>query len=270
MFAAILGFISALMIVIVSIIKTTDNYHLYFDFIGFIIVIGGTLTAGLITFPFSDIVYVFKVFFTIFSRNSNVAKETAQMILEVAVKLRKNKNELQKVIEDTKDPFFRDGLQLLYDGFEEDRIVDLLSKRIKTQFERENSEINVIRLLSKYPPAMGMIGTVIGLVSMLSGLGVEGSQDKIGASMSVAFLATLYGLLFANFVLTPMSENIALRSYKQIAIRQMIIEGIIMIKEGVSPIIMQESLNSYLPPRFRIDVVGLNKENGKDSKENKA
>lgn len=266
MFAAILGFISALMIVGVSVFETTDNYHLYFDIIGFVIVVGGTLTAGLITFPFSDIMYVFKVFFTIFSRNADVADEKAKMILEVAMKIRKNKNELEKIIKDTPDPFFRDGLQLLYDGFEMERIVDLLSKRIKTQFERENSEINVIRTLSKYPPAMGMIGTVIGLVSMLSGLGGEAAQERIGASMSVAFLATLYGLLFANFVLTPMSENIALRSYKQIAIRQMIIEGIIMIKEGVSPIIMQESLNSYLPPRTRIDVVGMNKEADKDGK----
>jgi chemotaxis protein MotA len=268
MFAVILGFISALMIVAVAVLETTDNYHLYFDIVGMIIVIGGTLTAGLITFPFQDIMYVFKVFFTIFSRNSNDAQQKATMILETAVKIRKNKNEMQKIISETNDPFFRDGLQLVFDGFDQDRIIDILSKRIKTQFERENSEINVIRTLSKYPPAMGMVGTVIGLVSMLSGLGQEGAQQKLGASMSVAFLATLYGLLFANFVLTPMSENIALRSYKQIAIRQMIIEGIIMIKEGISPIIMQESLNSFLPPRARVDVVGINKEpsNGKEKK----
>jgi chemotaxis protein MotA len=255
----LLGFLSALIIVGMAIFETTDNYHLYFNILGLLIVVGGTLTAGLITFPFSDIIYVVKVFFTIFSRNTNLGKDTATMVMEVAVKVRKNKTDLPNIIKDVRDPFFRDGLQMVYDGFEQDRIADLLSKRIKTQFERENSEINVIRTLSKYPPAMGMVGTVIGLVSMLSGLGDSEAQSKMGASMSVAFLATLYGLLFANFVLTPMSENIALRSYKQIAIRQMVIEGILMIKEGVSPIIMQESLNSYLPPRLRIDVMGLNK-----------
>jgi chemotaxis protein MotA len=107
----------------------------------------------------------------------------------------------------------------------------------------------VVSALGTLAPAMGMIGTVIGLVQMLQTMS---DPSSIGPAMAVALLTTLYGAIIANLVLNPMAGKLKARSKEEILLREMIMEGILSISKGENPRIIEEKLNSYLPPKDRI------------------
>ena len=150
---------------------------------------------------------------------------------------------------------------MMIDGFTEYDLVDILTKRIQVQKDRELAQINIFKSLSKYPPAFGMTGTVIGMVGLMEQLGGKMGTSNIGSNMAIAMMATLYGLLLANFFLTPVSENLLFRSQKTIGKRQIIIEGVVLIKNGEVPLMVQEKLNSYLAPALRKDYLNLTGKN---------
>ena len=97
-----------------------------------------------------------------------------------------------------------------------------------------------------------LIGTVMGMIALLGTLGQEGAEAKIGPAMSVAMSATLYGVVLANMVILPVADNLLFRTQKMIAKREMIIEGILMIRQQMPPVMIREILLSHLSPHQRL------------------
>ena len=106
----------------------------------------------------------------------------------------------------------------------------------------------ILEGLGKYAPALGMIGTLIGLVAMLSQMD---DPSKIGAGMAVALLTTLYGALMANLMFLPLADKLSLRSADEVLIKMIIIQGVMSIQSGDNPRIVEQKLQTYLPPTFR-------------------
>ncbi len=104
------------------------------------------------------------------------------------------------------------------------------------------------RTLSKFPPAFGLMGTTLGMIALLQGLGEDGAADKIGPSMAIALITTLYGLAVSNFILIPIAENLAKQAQEDLTMRLMIVEGIMLIQEGEPTKYIEESIKSYLLP----------------------
>jgi chemotaxis protein MotA len=114
--------------------------------------------------------------------------------------------------------------------------------------ERHVTGQSIFKALGNYAPAFGMIGTLIGLVQMLRQLD---DPSKIGAGMAVALLTTLYGSLVANLVALPIAGKLEQRTNEELALRNMVLEGILSIQEGNSPRVVQEKLRSFLAPNIR-------------------
>ncbi len=254
----LIGFIAALASIRVSFYLLGMDIATYFEDVALIVVFGGTICAAVITYPISDLVKVMQAFLRIARRMPDSKKEHVKQLIEISKANQASPQALIDVIEKGKvNPFLKDGLELIMAGFTKEEINQIMSERIYRDHEREERYGALLRTLSKYPPAFGLVGTVLGLVALMRAVAAGADAGEIGLRMALALVATFYGLLLTNFVLVPMGENLINKSSVNVATRELLLEGILLIKDRKSPVMVQEMLNSYLPPLQRKDLIGL-------------
>ena len=151
------------------------------------------------------------------------------------------------------DKFFEKGLQLLVDGADESKLIDQMKKELKAMKSRHEANQNCIKAWVDLAPAMGMIGTLIGLVLMLGNMS---DPKAIGPAMAVALLTTLYGAFFANVVFAPIVTKLEGYTADEVLYREMVIEGLKSIARGESPRNIQDALVSNLPPKLQAQMAG--------------
>ena len=136
------------------------------------------------------------------------------------------------------------GIQMMVDGHEPDVVRQTLSTEMNLTLERHDIGQKIFKAIGDSAPAMGMIGTLIGLVQMLSAMD---DPKTIGPSMAVALLTTLYGAMIANMFALPIADKLALRSGEERLVKSMIIDSLAGIQEGRNPRVIEELLKTYLP-----------------------
>lgn len=232
----------------------TDREHplSFLDPHGLFMVFIGTAIISVISVPWEYIKRFFFMIRTVSQRHHDDSVEVLQQVIEVAEVARGDATKAREVVPRIKDPFLKDAVELLAEGFEAAELEHILRRRIEVQKERENSDAKMFKNLGKYPPATGLIGTVMGMIAILGTLGQEGAESKIGPAMSVAMTATLYGVILANVIILPVADNLIFRTQKMIAKRELIIEGIVLIKQRTTPLMVKEMLLSHLPPHQRV------------------
>jgi len=152
---------------------------------------------------------------------------------------------LEEEVENIEDPFLASGLQMLTDGEESESIVSSLELKIDMMAERHGSIASTYDLYTAYLPAFGMIGTLVGLIIMLSDLSDSAS---LGAGMAAALITTFYGSLFANGISDPIGKKVRAMSEEEVLYREFIIKGILLLQSGENPRNIEDKLLSYLSP----------------------
>ena len=147
-------------------------------------------------------------------------------------------------------PFLKQGIQYLVDGLDPAVVETTLNKEMVLAVERHNQGKQIFKSMGDVAPAMGMIGTLIGLVQMLSNMSDPAS---IGPAMAVAMLTTLYGAMLANLVALPIADKLDLRRKEEKFIKSLIIDAVMGIQSGQNPRIMKDILKMYLPGSKRED-----------------
>jgi chemotaxis protein MotA len=137
------------------------------------------------------------------------------------------------------------------DGLSDMELAEVLEKRVDVQYDRYRAEALTYKIVGKFPPAFGLVGTTLGMISLLQGLGAPNAFESVGPSMSTALVATFYGLVLANFFIIPIGENLAQASQVDLNMRRLIIDGVRLIKEKKHPLLVEEYLKSYLSPAER-------------------
>lgn len=132
-----------------------------------------------------------------------------------------------------------------------DELRDLLETRAETHFDEYMASTDRFKMVAKFPPAFGLMGTTIGLMALLRSLGGKQSIDNIGPGMAVALITTLYGLAIANFILIPISENLAKLTKDDLLARRIVVEGLMLIQEGKPTRFVEEKLKSFLLTKER-------------------
>ena len=150
---------------------------------------------------------------------------------------------------DIDNPFMKKGVDLLVDGYDSKTIKQLLNKDIGLTNERHNQGINIFSSLGDVAPAMGMIGTLVGLVAMLSNMD---DPKSIGPAMAVALLTTLYGSMLSNMVALPIADKLTLRKEQESLNRRLIVDGLLGIQEGQNPRLLESLLNNNIHENKRI------------------
>jgi len=141
-------------------------------------------------------------------------------------------------------PFLKSGIRLLVDGHEPEVVAETMTKEMKKASDRHKTAASLFTMTGDVAPAMGMIGTLVGLVQMLSAMD---DPKSIGPAMAVALLTTLYGAMIANMVTIPIADKLKLRAAEEALIQSMIIDAVTAIQSGQNPRVIRGLLNAYLP-----------------------
>ncbi len=234
------------------------NISMYFNIAGFMIVTGGSLAAALLSFRMNRLRITFKVVKSSYSNRIKSEAEIVDILIDLAIKSRfKGVLSLQDEEQETSILFLRRGLGCLVDNYEPAQIRDILNTEMYFfKLRREDSE-RVLRTIGDFFPAFGIIGSVVGLIAMLGGIG---DTSIILATIPVALTSTLYGLIFSNFFFVPFASNLRERTNQELLLQKIIMEGIIAIDSELNPTVLKTKLLSFLTPSERkSDLVPLAK-----------
>ena len=250
-----LGILAAVGVVFAAFTIGNPNPGMLFDVHGLVIVIGGTFACISVAYRLDRAAKMILVFFRGFF-TSRIPQKSAiiRELMGFAEAYRTNAPDLKQRVEQASDPFMKEALQALLDKVIDDKkLIRILYSRVNTIYELYVDESKMFAACGKYPPAMGLMGAVLGMIMLLASLGQPGAESRIGPSMAVALIATLYGIVFANLFVIPIGENLT-ESAKMIKQKNIIIvEGIRHISQKVNPMVLAEELNSYLLPKERVD-----------------
>ncbi len=215
----------------------------------FAIVFGGMVASVSVAFPLSDVMKLGAAMGAVFKGGKLKLGDVVDDAVEAADVGRKGVADLEKAVEGIRNPFFRDGVQMVVDGYSLDELTEILETRIEYREVREKTQAGLFKSMGTMAPAWGMIGTLIGLVIMLSGFGGEGGADSLGPGMSAALITTFYGAVFANLFFLPMSEKLDTRTSFTSTLQAMLVEASRLIHQKKHPLIVREKLNSFIPPK---------------------
>ena len=246
--ATIIGLVLAFGLVVAGIMMNS-SLLIYIDIASAVIVLGGTIGAAMVNYPIGHMMSVLKVCRKTLFATMDDPKDIISRFMDYANRARREGIlSLEPIIKEIKDEYLKKGLQLTVDGLEPQTIQEILETEIHYLESRHETGAEILGAMGNYAPALGMIGTVIGLVAMLSTMN---DPSTIGPAMAVALITTFYGALLANLIFNPMAGKLRLRSRQEVLLREMVLEGILAISKGENPRIIEEKLNSYLAPSER-------------------
>jgi chemotaxis protein MotA len=211
-----------------------------------IIVLGGTLGAVMISMPMSVLVAALKSIPMLFFEKSLGAEKTLEDIIGYATKARKNGIvSLESDAEQITDPFLGKALTLAIDGTDLQEIRKMMELEISMQEHHMEATAKVYEAAGGYSPTIGIIGAVMGLIQVMKHLD---NIEEVGHGIAVAFVATIYGVGLANLFCLPAAAKIKSRAAHQTQVREMVLEGVIGIVEGLNPKLIRSKLEAFAPP----------------------
>lgn len=251
--SSLIGIFAAILVLSSSVLSGTNNTSIFADFRGILIVFGGTTASALICFPPRFYIQVAKALQKKFFGNYIAQCETViREIVDLCRGVREDPDYLKKKLPSLKTPFLKDAVELLVQGGIPLEALDtILLKRAATYSKRFDHDANVIKTISKFPPAFGLMGTTLGMISLLQNLGGADSQKLLGPAMAVGLVATFYGIVLANLVFIPISENLTMINREDRVIRSIVIDGFRLLNQKEHPRVVEEHLKSYLMPYER-------------------
>lgn len=216
-----------------------------------LIVIGGTLGVTTACFSLGEMMRSGQlVAKTVFYKSQDASTIAVQSIRIAEVARKQGVLQLQSVLDSIKrEQFFHKGLSMVVDGTPADEIENMMIGEIEAMAGRHNKGANVLRKAAEFAPAMGLIGTLIGLVQMLGNLD---DPSTIGPSMAVALLTTFYGAVLSNMVLIPLAAKLERNSDEELLVNQLYILTTASIGRQENPRRLEMMLNSILPPNRRV------------------
>jgi len=228
----------------------------------FMIVFGGTIAATVISYTLEDlkrVPYFAKKVFVNKEPDYNGVLETLVTCADKA--RREGFLSLESQMDGIENKFLARGIQMVTDGTAPELTKEMLEREIDTFETREKVGVEMFMTAGGFGPTMGIIGTVMGMIHVLSNLS---EPDKLGASIAVAFLATLYGIASANLLWIPFATKIKIRINREVLLMELILEGVLSIQVGENPRVLREKLSIFLPPEVSKKTAAPGRDNVKD------
>jgi chemotaxis protein MotA len=225
------------------------NIGLYFNLAAFCIVIGGTLGATLISFRTKRLSILWNI---LKGSNKPIREpdEIVQTLIDLSVKSKlRGLLSLQEDEKEVWSLFLRRALGFVVDGYPTAEIRDILCTEMSFFKARREESERVLRTMAEICPSFGLVGSVVGLIAMLSG--GSGETPIILSTIPIALTSTLYGVIFSNFFLLPFAANIRERTNQELLLQKIILEGIMAIQNELNPRILEVKLKSFLTPSSR-------------------
>lgn len=249
--ATVIGILGAIGFVVMAMILGGD-IGMFVDVTSILIVFGGSLFVVLAQFTLGQFFGAGKVAGKAFMFKIDTPEALIEKIVEMADAARKG-GFLALEEAEISNPFMQKGVDMLVDGHDIEVVRDTLGKDISMTTARHEFGVTIFKNMADVAPAMGMIGTLIGLVAMLSNMD---DPKAIGPAMAVALLTTLYGAFLANVVCIPIATKLGNRLIEEKLNQQLILDGIIGIADGQNPRVIEGVLKNYIAASKRVSATG--------------
>jgi chemotaxis protein MotA len=234
---AIVGILGGLMIEGGSIAQVTQPTAM-------MIVLGGTFGAVMLQFPLPIFVMALKQFARVFLAEASNGEAVIQQLVAFAVKARRNGiTSLDDDLEAVVDPFLKQALMLAIDGTEPEAVRQIMRLELENKADAEERIPQVFESAGGFAPTVGIIGAVIGLIQTMQHLD---NIAEVGRGIAISFVATIYGVGLANLVFLPAAGKLRIRQQEEQMVKEMMLEGVISIQEGMNPRMIEIKLRTYL------------------------
>ncbi|WKY45508.1 MotA/TolQ/ExbB proton channel family protein [Eubacteriaceae bacterium ES2] len=211
------------------------------------ITIGGTFMVLLASFPFEFFTNIPKHLKMVFRKDKTDPQQYVEILVELSKEARrKGLLALEAKATEIEDEFLKECVLRIVDAIEPDKLRLWFDQKLELIEMRNEEERKVYDFGAALGPAFGMIGTLIGLINMLKSMNLDGGAEKLGQDMSVALITTFYGSILANVIFSPISNKVAIAQERDILIKELIIEGVVSIKEGENPKYIEEKLMNFV------------------------
>ena len=248
-YATLLGIIGGFSLVLLAMVLG-GSVLVFINWHGLVIVLGGTFAATLMSFSSEDLFKTISLLRLAVFSDTSPGHARVQRIIDWSKRVRREGElALREDAEIESDPFLRKCLELMMDGLHPEEVRKILDIELAFLGDRHRRGAQLFQTMGNIAPAMGLVGTLIGLVQMLHQLE---TPSAMGPAMSVALLTTLYGALLAHLVFYPLAGKLRMRSAEETLIKELTIEGVLCILRGTNPRLLETRLLSFLPPEERV------------------
>lgn len=244
--ASLIGMLAAFGLVVMAMVLGGD-IMMFVNVPSLLIVVGGSFAVVLMKFELGQFFGAFGIMAKAFMFKVSKPEEIIEETVELAGLARKG-GLLSLEGKEVSNDFLAKGIQLLVDGHDSDVVKTLLSKDMKQAEERHKFGATFFTHMGDVGPAMGMIGTLIGLVAMLANMD---DPKSIGPAMAVALLTTLYGAMMATMIMIPVADKLVLRAEQESLIQKMIVDALLAIQGGQNPRVIESMLQNYIAEKKR-------------------
>jgi chemotaxis protein MotA len=234
---AVIGILGGLMIEGGSIAQITQPTAM-------MIVLGGTLGAVMLQFPLNTFVAAMKQFLRVFAASNTNGEAMIQQLVAIAAQVRRSGIlSIDDDLDTITDPFLKQTLMLAIDGTDPASVRQIMQLELENKAEGEERIPQVFESAGGFAPTVGIIGAVIGLIQVMQHLD---NISEVGRGIATAFVATIYGVGLANLVFLPAAGKLRIRQQEEQMVREMMLEGVISIQEGMNPRMIEIKLRTYL------------------------
>ncbi len=241
--------LTTVIIIVVLIMDGGSPAELFHHPAAIILTLGGSYMAAAISVPLKNALSLPKLIMLAFMGTKTDPTAAIESLVSMADKARRDGLlALESESQNVNDAFLRKGLMLVVDGVDPAQVRAILNIEIEHMEERHAKGYGILEASGAYAPTYGIIGTVMGLISVLQQLD---KPDTLGKSIAAAFLATLWGLLSSNLIWLPLAGKLKNNSEAETTFRHMMLEGILALQAGENPRLLKEKLSAFLPPSTR-------------------
>jgi chemotaxis protein MotA len=250
--APVTGAVFGLLLVLGSIAISAHGFLAFFSLEGLLIVVGGVMAVAFMSFQASDVHKALVAILNMLKESSVTHEDLRSDMMDIMQWARLIKQKGTRALEinvgknGIDDSFVRYGLNMVVSEYTPKEVRAMMETAADARYERESIPVDILEAMASHAPAFGMVGTLVGMVTMLCHL--DSDTSHIGSNLAVAFLATLYGVISARMVYMPAASKLRQKVEKSRFRNQLITEGLVMLVNNKSPMYVQDRLNSFLRP----------------------
>ena len=260
--ASLLGVIFGLALIISATFMSTPHALIYLNLHAVMMVLGGSIAAAFMGYQSRYVIVAFKAIWWMLKKPKSTREglntEIMRLIKWSYLVQQKGLPALEKEIRTVPahDPLIKYCMELVVTNHPPEELQKMMHTAIEAEFERQTIPVQILKSMASNAPAFGMIGTLVGLVAVLDGMGsgVAGMAGAIGKGMAIALITTLYGVFFARMVFLPAASKLLQQEETERFRNLMMAEGLTLLAAKRTPRYMQDRLNSYLDPAIHFNI----------------
>ena len=247
----VMGAAFGVLLVLGSIIVGTHGLLAFFSLEGLLIVVGGVIAVAFMSYDETDVQNALDAISVMLKKAETDKEDLHQDVNNVVAWARMIREKSMRDLETSiskhglNDPFIRYGLNMVVSEYSSEDVRAMMETAADACYERDNVPVDILDSMASHAPAFGMVGTLVGMVTMLCRLNID-NMATIGSGLSVAFLATLYGVISARMVYMPAAAKLRQKVARRRFRNQLIIEGMVMLVSNKTPMFINDRLNSFL------------------------